>query len=367
MKQNTTSDFKGIVLNETPLIDVRAPIEYEKGSFRNAVNLPIMDDEERHQVGIKYKELGNIEATKLGHELVSGENKQAKIDAWTAFIKDNPDTLLYCFRGGQRSGIAQEWLQDATGKQILRLEGGFKAFRNYLIDELEQDVYPYKALRLGGYTGSGKTILLEDIENSVDLEGLANHRGSSFGRQIIPQPTQINFENNLAYDIIQVRSKGFKHLVFEDEGKNVGRCRIPKTFFDFMHGSDLIVLDVPFERRVDITHDEYVLSDQQGYMSHYGPEEGLNLWYEYVTGSIQRIKKRLGGALCTEIIGLVDDAMSIQEANGDLTAHKLWVARLLKDYYDPMYSYQMSNNDEKMIFKGDESEVLEYIKSLENN
>lgn len=367
MNQETTNDFKSIVLNGTPLIDVRAPIEYEKGAFPNAVNLPIMDNDERHEIGIKYKEKGNEEATKLGYNLISGENKVGKIRAWVNFINENPKAMLYCFRGGQRSSIAQQWIQESTGNPILRLEGGYKGFRNYLIDELEQENYPYSALRLGGYTGGGKTILLKDIENSIDLEGLAHHRGSSFGRQIIPQPSQIDFENNLAYDIIQIRSRGFKYLVFEDEGKNVGRCRLPKTFFDYMHGSDLIVLDVPFQRRVDITYDEYVVSDQQNYIDYYGIDQGLNLWYEYVTSSIERIKRRLGGALCQELISMVDDGVSEQNNNGNLDKHKLWVAKLLKDYYDPMYRYQMDNNNSKMIFKGNENEVLRFIEHLEKS
>ena len=364
MIHKTTNDFKSIVLHETPLIDVRAPVEYEKGAFPNAVNLPIMDNDERHEIGIKYKEAGNEEATKLGYRLISGENKARKIDAWTAFIHDNPKTLLYCFRGGQRSEIAQEWMQEATKKPILRLEGGYKAFRNYLLNELEQEIYPYQAIRLGGYTGSGKTILLKDIENSIDLEGLAHHRGSSFGGQITPQPAQIDFENNLAYDIIRTRDKGFKHLIFEDEGKSVGRCSIPKVFFGFMHSGDLIVLEVPFERRVDITYDEYVASDQQNYIDTYGEDDGLRLWYEYVTGSIKRIQRRLGGALCQKMIALVDDGMISQRKTGNLEKHKLWVASLLQDYYDPMYTYQMSNNSNKIIFKGNEKAVLEYIDYL---
>jgi tRNA 2-selenouridine synthase len=367
MKLQTTTDFKSIVLNETPLIDVRAPIEFEKGAFRNATNLPIMDNDQRHEIGIKYKEKGNEQATELGYNLISGENKESKINAWVDFIDKTPEAMLYCFRGGQRSSIAQEWIQQATGKPILRLEGGYKAFRNYLIDELEQKSYPYKALRLGGYTGSGKTILLNDIENAVDLEGLAHHRGSSFGRQIAPQPSQIDFENNLSYDIIQTRNKGFKHLIFEDEGRNVGRCNLPKTFFDYMRSGGLIVLDVPFEKRVDITHFEYVTSDQQNYLDYYGQNEGLKLWHEYVTSSIERIKRRLGGEQSLKIINMVNEAMVDQNKSGNPDKHKRWVASLLADYYDPMYSYQMGKNDNNIIFKGDENAVLEYIKDLEKH
>ena len=197
MKYPVINDFKKIVLENLPLIDVRAPIEYEKGAFLNSFNLPILDNEERHIIGICYKEKGNEEATKLGYKLVSGKVKEDRLNSWIEFIKSNPSTMLYCFRGGSRSRIAQEWITDALGKEIYRLEGGYKAFRNYLISSLSIENQNYKPIVLTGFTGSGKTIVLKEIENSIDLEGIANHRGSSFGAHANPQPTQINFENNL--------------------------------------------------------------------------------------------------------------------------------------------------------------------------
>ncbi|MCJ7765819.1 MAG: tRNA 2-selenouridine(34) synthase MnmH, partial [Thiovulaceae bacterium] len=132
-----SSDFRSIVLNRTPLIDVRAPVEFDNGAFSNTVNLPLMNDEERRLVGICYKKSGNEEAVKLGHKLVSGRIKEERLGAWSDFIASHPDALLYCFRGGERSKISQEWLSGA-GTKIIRLKGGYKAFRNYLITELEQ-------------------------------------------------------------------------------------------------------------------------------------------------------------------------------------------------------------------------------------
>jgi tRNA 2-selenouridine synthase len=101
-----SDDFKSIVLNRTPLIDVRAPVEFANGAFPDAVNLPLMNDEERHLIGIRYKEEGNAAAVKLGHELVSGEIKEARIRAWSDLMASKPDAMLYCFRGGQRSKIS---------------------------------------------------------------------------------------------------------------------------------------------------------------------------------------------------------------------------------------------------------------------
>ena len=209
------NNFRDIVLGNIPLIDVRAPIEFEKGAFPHAINLAIMNDKERHLVGTAYKKSGNEAATKLGYSLVSGTIKEERMKAWKDAIQANPNALLYCFRGGSRSQISQEWL-DESGINIIRLKGGYKAFRNYLLAEIEKAPQQFKPTIIGGRTGSGKTILLKKIQNSIDLEGLANHRGSAFGRKITPQPAQIDFENALAYELIQKVDQGFNKLVFED-------------------------------------------------------------------------------------------------------------------------------------------------------
>ncbi|MBM6860801.1 tRNA 2-selenouridine(34) synthase MnmH, partial [Clostridium saudiense] len=155
----TTNDFKSIVLNNTPLIDVRAPIEFEKGAFKTSVNMPILTNDERHIIGICYKEKGNAEATKLGYEIVSGKIKEDRIQKWINFIEQNPNAMIYCFRGGSRSTIAQKWINEVAKKDIIKLEGGYKAFRNYLINSLEPENIKSKPLMITGYTGSGKTIL----------------------------------------------------------------------------------------------------------------------------------------------------------------------------------------------------------------
>ena len=168
------------------------------------------------------------------------------------FKKINPEAVLYCFRGGQRSKISQEWMNESSCN-IVRLKGGYKAFRNYLMNELDAAPKNFKAIILGGRTGSGKTILLNKIQNSIDLEGLANHRGSAFGRKISLQPAQINFENNLAYELIQKLDKGSAHLLFEDEGKHIGSIYLPKNFANYLSTAPLIVLETSFEERVEIS------------------------------------------------------------------------------------------------------------------
>lgn len=358
MSDNLTSDFQSIILNNTPLIDVRAPIEYKNGAFLNSINLPIMDDKQREQVGIKYKQEGNEQAVKLGHSLVSGNIKEQRVQAWIDTIKQYPDVLLYCFRGGQRSQIAQQFIKE-NGYDIVRLQGGYKAFRNYLLQQIEDSPQSFKPFLLGGRSGSGKTILLNKIKNSIDLEGLANHRGSSFGRKITPQPTQINFENNLAYDLIQKIDKGYNNLIFEDEGKYVGSLYIPKSFALYLTSAPLIILQATIEQRVETTFDEYIVQSQKLY------KESTNYtfddWIQSMKSAIFRIKKRIGGKKYQELDDIFENALKEQKQNNSLQKYRDFVQFLLQEYYDPMYDYQIQKRENKILFKGTKEDIFEYL------
>ncbi len=356
-----TDDFRDIVLNRRPLIDVRAPIEFEKGAFPAAVNLPLMSDEERHEVGICYKEKGHDAAVELGHTLVQGKIKEQRVSAWRAFIDAHPNAYLYCFRGGQRSGISQQWLADA-GIEVPRLEGGYKAFRNYLSTEAEAITAKTETLIVGGRTGSGKTILLQKLENMIDLEGLANHRGSSFGRFTTPQPAQIDFEDELAYQLIHFDNNGYNRLVIEHESHNIGRIFIPKPIYENFTKGSLIILETPIEERTQITYDEYVVSALQEHKKAFG-DEGDVKWFESIDGGLDRIKKRLGSERYLALKNQLADAFEVQQKSGDTEAHKSWVEVLLHEYYDPMYDYQIEKSPIPVIFRGNKEEVLAFIKA----
>lgn len=364
MNLKTTNDFKNIVINNTPLIDVRAPIEYEKGAFPNSINLPIMDNDERHNIGIKYKEEGNEEAVKLGLTLVSGTNKEAKVNAWLTFIEANPDTIVYCFRGGQRSRISQEWITEGLGREILRIEGGYKAFRNYLIDAFDPKNQNFTPLRLGGHTGSGKTQILNKIKHSIDLEGIANHRGSAFGDYITPQPTPIDFENQLAYSLIQQQETGYSHLVFEDEGKNIGRRFIPKIFTDHYMQSPLVVVSVSFEERSLNILKEYVTDSQKSHIDTYGKDNGLAIWFDYIVNSINKAEKRLGGDRHKLLLTKVKEAYHHQLATGSTDKNIEWIQIFLREYYDPMYEYQLNQHKKIITYEGTTDEVIDYFNDL---
>ncbi len=359
-----TKDYQNIILNHTPLLDVRAPIEFNKGAFPGAVNQPILTDEERHIIGIKYKEAGNAEATALGYEMVSGEKKEERVQGWVNFFKENPEGYLYCFRGGSRSRIAQEWLHEA-GIDIPRLEGGYKAFRQCLLDILDGTYLSASPITLGGHTGSGKTKVIYQVKKAIDLEGLAHHRGSSFGNYIEPQPAQIDFENQLAYALFHHNHAGYKHLIIEDEGRNVGRCFINKELFAYFRSGSMVILSIPLDGRVENTLEEYVIDSQQRYMNHYGEADGLSQWYTYIEGSMKRVERRLGGDRLKAVLAELDHAYRAQLATGSIDAHRDWITIFLRDYYDPMYEYQMSKSTRPVAFEGDASAVIEYLNQLD--
>ncbi len=362
-KEILFNNFEQIALCDTPLIDVRAPIEFDKGAFPNAVNLPILNDEERHKVGIKYKKYGNDEATKLGEKLVSGSIREERINAWIDFIKTNNNALLYCFRGGSRSKIARQWLLE-KGIEITRLDGGYKAFRNFLLEEITGDFDPnISPITLGGHTGSGKTIVIKQLKNAIDLEGLANHRGSSFGNNVTPQPKQINFDNALAYEMIKFRHKNLQHLVVEDEGRNIGRIFMNHDFFNWFRSKYMVILDSTFEERIENTYDEYVTKSQQEHIDFYD-EKGLEMWYEYIKSSMIRVQKRLGLEKLKSFLSEFENAYTYQLNTGDATKHKGWIALFLRDYYDPMYSYQIDESNRKLLFKGNKDEVIQFLNNL---
>lgn len=364
VSNNEKNEFKKIVIDKTPLIDVRAPIEYHKGAFLNSINLPLMNDDERHLVGLCYKERGKEEAMLLGHKLVSGDNRDSRINSWISYIEKNPDSLIYCFRGGSRSAITQQWIYESTGIKIPRIEGGYKAFRNYLLGALNPAEQHGTPIILGGYTGAGKTVFLREYDNFIDLENIANHRGSTFGRHIHAQPTQINFENNLAYALIQHKHEKHKYMLLEDEGRHVGKCFIPQDLVDFFNTGILVVLDASLDERIENTINEYVFEAQTEYLEEFGNETGLFEWAKYIRSSINKIEKRLGGECHKRLLDTFDSAFKTQIEIGSCKSHEEWIQILLLEYYDPMYYYQIEKKKKDISFQGNKIEVMEYLKSI---
>ncbi|OUW20248.1 MAG: tRNA 2-selenouridine(34) synthase MnmH [bacterium TMED161] len=243
-----------IIKNDTPLIDLRAPIEFNKGAMPSSINIPILNNEQRASVGIKYKNEGGGSAEKLGFNLVK-DKKNELVSMWKKFIKENPDTYIYCMRGGRRSQIAQQWLND-EGINVPFIKGGYKTLRQSCIEILNSVNDDQKEwIILAGRTGTGKTTILKDLNSAIDLEGHAHHRGSAFGGLAEEQPTVINFENNLASEYIKHDSK---ILFLEDECRRIGKLSIPNAWYEKMEKAKIVTIELDIEERISNIAMEYV-------------------------------------------------------------------------------------------------------------
>ena len=356
-----TDDYRLLLLNDTALLDVRAPVEFNQGAFPFAENFPLINDIEREEIGIRYKGLGQDEAIKLGHKLVQGEIKSERVNHWYNFFKKHPNGALYCFRGGMRSKISQQWIYEKTGIIYPRIKGGYKAMRRFLIDELETSVQHINPIMLGGRTGIGKTLLLKKLKQQIDLEGIYHHRGSVFGKHATPQPSQIDIENKLSIELLKRRNKKHKHLVFEDEGTNIGSRGIPDVLFNKMKQSPIVLLEASIEERINITYQEYIIDALAEHQAHYGAEPGFNTWAEQLHTSIDKIQRRLGGVRYKELKKILTDSIERQQSTTNTEHHKEWIKVLLVDYYDPMYDFQLSKKQDRVVFKGQQDNVLAYL------
>ena len=361
---NELDDFDSLLRDDTPLIDTRSPVEFAKGSLPTAINLPLMTDDEREAVGTCYKEQGQDAAVRLGHELVTGNRKAERVEAWQTFASRHPEGALFCFRGGMRSGIAQRWLKD-VGVDYPRIKGGYKAMRRWLSESTDQFIEQTPLLLLGGPTGAAKTRILnesnrgEPIPGSVDLEGLANHRGSAFGRRVTEQPTQIGFELALGVQLLNHQHAGYERLILEDEGRLIGRCALPLSLQAARQDADWIQLDASVEARVEHSYENYILQNLEDLMT----QDAARAFDLFATGlleSLERIQKRLGRQRYAELKAMMQNALVAHE-RGNPEAHKAWISELLTGYYDPMYEYQMNNRTKPPLFRGTESEVTEYL------
>ncbi len=357
-----TDDYRSLLLNDTALLDVRAPVEFNQGAFPFAENFPLINDQEREQIGTRYKGLGQDEAIKLGHQLVQGEIKSQRVNHWQSFFKQHPHGVLYCFRGGMRSKISQQWIYEKTGIIYPRVKGGYKAMRRFLIDELDVSTSDISPVMLGGRTGIGKTLLLKKLTQQIDLEGIYHHRGSVFGKHATPQPSQIDIENRLSIELLKHRRKKHKQLVFEDEGTNIGSRRIPVGLFNKMKQSPIVLLETIVDERINITYQEYIIEALAEYQELYGEELGFNNWAEKLHESVDKIQRRLGGVRYKALKTLLTDAIMQQQSTAVAEHHKEWIKVLLVDYYDPMYDFQMAKKYNRVVFKGQQDEVLAYLK-----
>lgn len=299
------------------ILDVRSPGEYAEGHVPGAVSFPLFNDEERARVGTCYQQQGRDEAVELGFAIAgpqfAGFIARAKILA--------PDRLvrIYCWRGGMRSG-AVAWVLGMAGFRVSLLVGGYKAFRRWGRSLFS---LPQKIVLLGGMTGSGKTEILAALaelgEQVLDLEGLANHRGSSYGALgLPPQPTNEQFWNLIAMDWSKFERD--RPLWIEAESKRIGVCRIPEEIFQQMEAAPVVEVVRTREERLRAIVDVYGQAD-----------------INELIAATERIRRRLGGLRTQEAISFLKEGKPA--AAFDLVLH----------YYDKTYSYGLQQRQNSVL------------------
>lgn len=294
-----------------PVIDVRSPAEFSHAQIPGAHSLPLFTDEERKEVGTAYKQQSREAAIKIGLDFF-GVKMKSMVE--TAELLNSKTVLVHCWRGGMRSG-AVAWLLDMYGFKVYTLAGGYKTFRNWVLKQFDKD---YNLKILGGYTGSGKTVVLQELKNKnypvIDLEGLANHKGSAFGAiGEKPQPSQEMFENLLATELFKKASVS-NETWLEDESQRIGRLLIPNSFWEKMRASPVYFLDIPFEERLNYLVTTY---------GSFGKTELIE--------SIERIQKRLGGLEAKTAINFINEGNTLESFS------------ILLKYYDKLYQKGLHN------------------------
>jgi len=335
------SEFIGKLINEKlPVIDARSEHEFLHASVPGAVNVPLLNDEDRKIVGTLYKQKGREAAILKGFEVAGPRFHSMILKA----LEHAPDkkVMMYCWRGGMRSSILA-WILGMNGFTVYLLKGGYKAFRNWTLDTFD---VPKKVLVLGGATGSGKTeilnLLAQQGEQVIDLEALANHKGSAFGSLGKgAQPFNEMFENRLALEWHQLDKN--RHVWLENESRSIGACTLPASIYNLIRTSELVDVNVGDDsRKKRIARD-------------YGcfPAKVLA---EVTT----KLSKRMGPQHAKEAVGCLE--------SGDFDG---WLEKVLA-YYDKLYNYGNTLRDVTKIHPVDlvgkeEQEIAHILIELGNN
>ncbi|HRX15072.1 MAG TPA: tRNA 2-selenouridine(34) synthase MnmH [Spirochaetota bacterium] len=299
------------------IIDVRSPGEFEAGHIPDAVNIALFDNEERAVVGTIYKQQGRELAVLKALEIVGPKLVGYVTEAQKYVV--NGEILVHCWRGGMRSE-SFAWFCETIGLKVYLLKGGYKSYRHYIRQSF---LLCDRLVVLGGFTGSGKTEILNELgksgEQVIDLEGFANHKGSAFGAiGQKEQPTTEQFENNLAQEWLKFDMR--KPIFIEDESLKIGTVVINENLYSRMRSTKLYVVDIPRSERIKRIERDYIIV----------PAEKL-------VSIVKRIERRLGGDRCRECCELF--------VSGDYKG----AIDILLVYYDKGYSHGMSKRNQDMV------------------
>lgn len=321
--------------SDTLLLDVRSPAEFEQGHIPGAISFPLFNNEERAEIGTLYKQVGKEEAVLKGLEMVGPRLCQMVKEAYS-LTNAHRKVRIYCWRGGMRSGSVA-WLLNTAGLSVTLLDGGYKTWRNYVQEVMRRDLAYFV---LGGYTGSGKTEILQMLRESgkqiIDLEGLASHKGSSFGTiGMKPQPSQEHFENLLSAEIL--KQNPLLPVWLEDESRMIGKITLPESFWLKKNNSHVFFLEVDKGTRIKRLVQEYAIVENT-----------------ILQDAILRIQKKLGGLRTKEAL------QSLEEQTFDT------VADIMLDYYDRAYikglnSLKVKEKTHLCQFSGSMESTIQYL------
>ncbi|OGQ13392.1 MAG: tRNA 2-selenouridine(34) synthase MnmH [Deltaproteobacteria bacterium RIFCSPHIGHO2_02_FULL_40_11] len=317
---------KALSLQNSKFIDVRTPLEFEEGTIPGAINIPLLSNEERIEIGTLYKQKGPLQARARGLELVSPKFHKILNDVKASVIPVNAGIqkpVFFCWRGGLRSQTVATVL-DLAGLDVWVVEGGYKAYRKEVLDVLSRPL-PFQFITLYGFTGSGKTELLQNLKKqgapTIDLEALACHRGSAFGHVGIVKPqTQKQFEALLYREVMGYQNE--KYVLIEGESRRIGPVLLPEAFLNQMLRGKRILIQGSLPFRTQRILEEYFKTPQN---------------IEQIKTATLAIQKRLGGVLFKNL-------MSFLETKD----YQAFTSSILENYYDKNYKY---SSDQSLSFE----------------
>ena len=345
-------------LDSTLYLDVRTPAEYEEATIPGAVNVPIFTDEERKQVGTVYSQESPAQARMLGVELVSPKLPELLTEI-KSLAQDYKNTVIFCSRGGLRSESVFSFCNLIGLSNIFKLQGGYKSYRHFIMDKLDNYSLDSQLLVIHGFTGTGKTDLLHKLDKQglpiIDLEGLANHRGSAFGSIGLGTATNQKYFDSLLWEKLKELANA-PLIAVEAESKRIGMSVLPDFLLDAMDNGIHILLQRSLEARVEQIYQEYSKTYQQD----------KTAFIERTLESIKAVKKYI-----IQKIGKDGYNKLIKHCqNGKL---KEVIKILLTKYYDPMYSHsQQQHDDFSLVIKEDNlnqvaAEIMAYATNLHTN
>ncbi|WP_418789941.1 tRNA 2-selenouridine(34) synthase MnmH [Phosphitispora sp. TUW77] len=343
---NEISVREALDLPGAKIIDVRSEAEFTEATIPGAFNIPLLNDTERAQVGKLYKEKGSIEARELGFQLVFP--KLSELVRQFGELSLQGPLVVFCWRGGLRSKSVCA-LMEETGIPVYRLVGGYKAYRRYLNDYLSHPL-KHRAVVIHGLTGVGKTDVIQELRSlalpAVDLEGLANNRGSVFGQiGMNVQPSQKMFDGLLVQELAFWEDAGY--IIVECESRRIGRIILPETLVESMRNGIKILAYSPIEIRIERIKRIYSFENELGLVEN----------KEELKEAIKSLERRIGKQRIAEFCEMVD--------KGQLNNV---VEHLLINYYDPLYKYpsEPSKQYDLSVDTGDICTAVKKIKDFLN-